>query len=573
MDNRYKYRHNPIVKKIFMTMLIPTIFMNLTTAIASMADAIIIGQYLDDASLSVVTFAMPIFLIINVFSALFAVGGCISMSIDAGKGDKEEANKAFSISIELLLTMGVLLLLAGLFFSRTITGWLGAEEDIFESVELYSRIILMGGPFFVLNTGLAFFVRNDGRPTLSMVGMFASIFVDITLNFVFVGVMKIGVAGAAYSTVIGSIVSVFIVCTHFFHAKNTLKFCFAFDSMAIRIMKNGGSTALQFIYQFVTVLIMNHFLANLSGTGGVVIYTVVINLSTVALSLFEGISQTIQPMVSNYFGEKSYRKMKEVLRLAFITTLVICGSIMILLEAMPQWIPMIFGIDDAALMANSVIAVRIYTAGMIITTVNVVISYYLQSIEQTLMSAVIVSLRNFVLLLCAVFVLGKLFGMNGIWAAYPVAEVLTFLVGIGMICAKQKKLEKTGKHIDIFLLDETVEGNTECYTYDSMNDTFPDFCDIVLQSLAKRGDRCGEMAQDAENYLLQLGEGIKKKKGNYIEMEVNGLEKTIIIRDNLNHADIPVNIQDTIKSDSNSDYGPVLGWNRLIRKGIKSEEV
>ena len=197
--------------------------------------------------------------------------------------------------------------------------------------------------------------------------------------------------------------------------------------------------------------------------------------------------------------------MKEVLRLAFITTLVICGSIMILLEAMPQWIPMIFGIDDAALMANSVIAVRIYTAGMIITTVNVVISYYLQSIEQTLMSAVIVSLRNFVLLLCAVFVLGKLFGMNGIWAAYPVAEVLTFLVGIGMICAKQKKLEKTGKHIDIFLLDETVEGNTECYTYDSMNDTFPDFCDIVLQSLAKRGDRCGEMAQDAENYLLQLG--------------------------------------------------------------------
>lgn len=573
MDNRYKYRHNPIVKKIFMTMLVPTIFMNLTTAIASMADAIIIGQYLDDASLSVVTFAMPIFLIINVFSALLAVGGCISMSIDAGKGDKEEANKAFSISIELLLAMGVLLLLAGLFFSRTITGWLGAGEDIFESVELYSRIILMGGPFFVLNTGLAFFVRNDGRPTLSMMGMFASIFVDITLNFVFVGVMKIGVAGAAYSTVIGSIVSVLIVCTHFFHAKNTLKFCFAFDSMAIRIMKNGGSTALQFIYQFVTVLIMNHFLADLSGTGGVVVYTVVINLSTVALSLFEGISQTIQPMVSNYFGEKSYRKMKEVLRLAFITTLVICGSITILLEAMPQWIPMIFGIEDAALMANSVIAVRIYTAGMIITTVNVLISYYLQSIEQTLMSAVIVSLRNFVLLLCAVFVLGKLFGMNGIWAAYPVAEVLTFFVGIGMICAKQKKLEKTGKHMNIFLLDETVEWNTECYTYDSMNDAFPDFCDIVLQSLARRGECSGEMAQDAENYLLQLGNGIKKKKGNYIEMEVNGLEKTIIIRDNLNHADIPVNIQDTIKNDSNSDYGPVLGWNRLIRKEIKNKEV
>ena len=570
MKNRYHYKHNPIVKKIFMTMLIPTIFMNLTTAIASMADAIIIGQYLDDASLSVVTFAMPIFLIINVFSALFAVGGCISMSIDAGKGDKEEANKAFSISLELLLSMGILLFTAGLFFSHAITGWLGAGEDIFESVELYSQIILLGGPFFVLNTGLAFFVRNDGRPTLSMVGMFASIFVDITLNFVFVGVMGIGVAGAAYSTVIGSIVSVLIICTHFFNTKNTLRFCFAFDSMAIRIMKNGGSTALQFIYQFVTVLIMNHFLAALAGTSGVVIYTVIINLSTVALSLFEGISQTIQPMVSNYFGEKSYRKMKEVLRLAFITILVICGSTTLILEVMPQWIPMIFGIEDASLLAKSAVAVRIYTIGMIITTVNVVVSYYLQSIEQNFMAAIIVSLRNFVLFLSAVFVLGKLFGINGIWAAYPAAEVLTFIICMGMICLKQKKLVKGGSCTNLFLLDETVEKSTECYIYYSVTDNFEDFCGSVFTYLTESRNCCLETIQNTENYLSQLKNGIKER--NYIEIEWNGFDKKVIVRDNLNHADLSVNIQDTIKNNGNTDYGPVLGWNRFICNEIENEK-
>ena len=570
MKNKYHYKHNPILKKIFMTMLIPTIFMNLTTAIASMADAIIIGQYLDDASLSVVTFAMPIFLIINVFSALFAVGGCVSMSIDAGKGDKENANKAFSISIELLLSMGLLLFIAGLFFSRAITVWLGAGDDIFESVELYSRIILLGGPFFVLNTGLAFFVRNDGRPTLSMVGMFASIFVDITLNFVFVGVMGIGVAGAAYSTVIGSIVSVLIICTHFFSAKNTLKFRLAFDSTAIRIIKNGGSTALQFIYQFITVLIMNHFLAGMAGTEGVVIYTVVINLSTVALSLFEGISQTIQPMVSNYYGEKSYRKMKEVLRLAFITILLICGSATLILEVMPQWIPMIFGIEDASLLAKSAVAVRIYTIGMIITTVNVVVSYYLQSIEQNFMAAIIVSLRNFVLFLSAVFVLGKLFGINGIWAAYPAAEVLTFIICMGMIRQKQKKLVKGGSCTNLFLLDEKVEKSTECYTYYSMTDDFEDFCGSVFTYLTESRNCCLETIQNTENYLSQLKNGIKE--GNYIEIEWNGLDKKVIVRDNLNHADLSVNIQDTIKNNGNTDYGPVLGWNRFIRNETKSEK-
>ncbi len=569
MKTSYHYKHNPIVKKIFMTMLLPTIFMNLTTAIASMADAIIIGQYLDDASLSVVTFAMPIFLIINVFSALFAVGGCISMGIDAGKGDKKEANKAFSISLELLLSMGILLLIAGLFFSHTITGWLGAGKDIFESVELYSRIILLGGPFFVLNTGLAFFVRNDGRPTLSMVGMFASIFVDITLNFVFVGVMGIGVAGAAYSTVIGSIVSVLIICTHFFNAKNTLKFHFAFDSMAIRIIKNGGSTALQFIYQFVTVLIINHFLTGLAGTEGVVIYTVVINLSTVALSLFEGISQTIQPMVSNYFGEKSYRKMKEVLRLAFITILVICGSVTLILEVIPQCIPMIFGIEDVTLLAESAVAVRIYTIGMIITTINVVVGYYLQSIEQNFMAAIIVSLRNFVLFLSAVFILGKLFGINGIWAAYPASEFFTFIICMGMIYLKKKKLEKDGSCINIFLLDEKVEKSTECYTYYSVKDDFENFCGSVFTYLSENENCCMEMIKNTQKYLSQLKNGIKKE--NYVEIEWNGFDKKIIVRDNLNHADLLVNIRDTIKDNANTDYGPVLGWNRFIWNEIQSE--
>ena len=177
MKNTYCYKHNPIVKKIFLTMLAPTIFMNLTTAIASMADTVIIGHYLDDASLSVVTFAMPIYLVINMFSALFAVGGCIAMSIDSGRGEKDNANKAFSIAVELMLLMSALLVLGGLFFSQTITGWLGAQEDVFDLVEIYSKIILLGGPIFILSTGLAFFVRNDGRPTLSMVGMFSSIFI------------------------------------------------------------------------------------------------------------------------------------------------------------------------------------------------------------------------------------------------------------------------------------------------------------------------------------------------------------------------------------------------------------
>lgn len=563
MEKSYLYKHNPIVKKIFLAMLAPTILMNLTTAIGSMADTVIIGHYLDDLSLSVVTFATPIYMIINTFAALFAVGGCIAMSIDSGKGAKENANKSFSISMLLLTFTGIILLLAGIFFSAPITHWLGAEKDIFDSVETYSKIILVGGPVFVLNIGLAFFVRNDGRPTLSMVGMFASIIVDIILNVVFVGMMNMGVSGAAYSTVIGQLVSAVIIGSHFLSSKNTLKFRFAFDSTALRIIKNGGSAALHFVYQFVTILIINHFLSELAGTNGVVIYTVVFNLSTVSLSVFEGISQTIQPMISNYFGEKSYKNIKETMRLAFVTVLIICGSVTLLLELFPETVPVIFGIEDNLLIQQSAVAVRIYAVSMIITTVNVVLGYYLQSTEQNFTAAVMISLRCLILFLGATILLGKFFGMNGVWAAYTTAEVLTFIICLLMLRAKQSKFRKNGTKANLLLLEEEIEKGITCFTFNCMTDKTDDYLKTVSEKINESSAVKENVCLDAEAYLKALEKCSVAKKGKYIETEINDTAKKIIIRDNLDHSELKENIQSLVANGSNADYSPVLGWNRI----------
>ncbi len=540
-------------------MLAPTIFMNLTTAIGSMADSVIIGQYLDDLSLSVVTFALPVFMVINILSALFAVGGCIAMSIDSGKGKKENANKAFSISMELMVFAGILLFLSGLFFSRTITGWLGAGKDVFDLVEIYTRIILMGGPFFIINTGLAFFARNDGRPTLSMIGMFSSIISDIILNFIFVGHLDMGVAGAAYSTVIGNIISILILVTHFFSSKNTLRFRFALDSTVIRIVKNGGSAALNFVYQFITILIMNHLLASLAGTDGVVIYTVVFNLTTVSLSVFEGISQTIQPMAGTYFGEKSYKNIKETLRLAFIAILIICGSVTVLLEIFPEIVPVVFGIDDVELVHQSAVAVRIYAISMILTTVNVVIGYYLQSTEQRLLSAILISLRCLVLFLIATFTLGFIFGMNGIWAAYTVSETLAFIVCIIMIRAKSRKL----RTVNILLLDKETADNIECYTCNLNKNSFSEFKADIINEI-KNSDTVKAYAELSDRYLTELENSTTLKKGRFVEVEINPKAQKIIIRDNLDHSKL--NIED-FALNADSSYSPALGFNRLCLEG------
>ena len=547
MEITYTHKHNPIVKKIFLAMLAPTILMNLTTAIGSVADTIIIGQYLDNESLSVTTFATPIYMIINTFAALFSVGGCIAMSIDAGKGKKESANKAFSTSIELLAFTGLLLLLGGVFFSSTITHWLGAGSNVFEAVREYSFIILAGSPLFMLNIGLAFFVRNDGRPTLSMVGMFASIAVDVTLNFVFVGKLGMGVSGAALSTVLGQIASIVIICMHFFTSKNTLKFRFALDKTVFRIIKNGASSALHFVYQFLTILIINHFLSVIAEADGVVIYTVVFNLSTVSLSVFEGISQTIQPMVSNYAGEKSFRKIKETMRLAIIAIFVICGCVTLFLELKPELVPIVFGIDGVVMVEKAAVAVRIFATSMIIMTINVVIGYYLQSTEQNLMASVIVSLRCFALFLAATFGLGILFGLNGVWAAYTVSEILTLFIIVCMVKYKQKKLMKSGINSNFMLLDDTVEKGAVSYICNLKKDNYDDYL-LAVEKAVQESNMDENSIRTAIDYLRELKRSAEQDKAKYIEVEINSTINKIIIRDNLKHA---------------TEFDTVLGWNRI----------
>lgn len=552
MGRRNGGKLDPIVKKIFLAMLAPTILMNLTTAIGSMADTVIIGHYLDDASLSVVTFATPIYMLINTFAALFAVGGCISMSIDAGKGEKKQANASFSIAIEMLLFIGILLFCVGLFFSGPVARLLGAGKDVLESVRVYAQIILLGAPLFVLNIGVAFFVRNDGRPSLSMAGMLLSIFVDIILNLVFVGALQLGVAGAAYSTVLGQLVSLLVIGSHFLSSKNTLRFRFTMGKAAFRILKNGASAALQFVYQFLTILILNHFLTKLAGTDGVVVYTVVFNLATVSLSVFEGISQTIQPMISNYHGEGSVGSIRHTLRLAVLTVFLICGTVTVLLELFPNVVPLVFGLDDGELIRRSCDAVRLYALSMILTTLNVVLGYYLQSTEQSILAAILISLRSFVLFLLATIVLEKLFGMNGVWSAYLVAEVLSALICLVLLRAKQKKLQTNGIRANLLLMDTSLENSIETVTFPRK-----DFSLDEAEEWLKRRSFPSSVHTDAIRYLEERMKSEAPKKDACIRLEAIGAWGKLIIRDNLTHAAVK------IPFESKAETSPVLGWNRL----------
>jgi hypothetical protein len=197
-------------------------------------------------------------------------------------------------------------------------------------------------------------------------------------------------------------------------------------------------------------------------------------------------------------------------------------------------------------------------------TLNVIIGNYLQSVELGQITSILVSLRCCVLLLVCVFILGGIFGLGGIWAAYTVAEILTFMVFIAINIIKRKKLSKNNVRADIFFLDKKVEESCESLVYKCNTNEYERFCNEIKILADKISIYNEKMLAAALEYLLKLKDVIVDKNGKYIEAEFNASDEKIIISDNLSHDKLK---DDFAKiTDESMEYGPVLGLNRICIK-------
>ena len=427
-----------LVRKVFLAMLVPTILMNTVTCITALADTIIVGNFLGESALASITFSTPAYMLINTLAALIAVGGTTLMSIAIGSGNKEESDEIFSLMMLLGVITGVVFAFMGAMFIDPIVKILGARGELAELTREYALIVFYFTPVIVMNIALAFIVRCDGRPNLAMAGMLAAIIANIVLDLIFIIPFQMGVAGAAWATGASQAISAAIIATHFYSKKNTLKFVKPSLSKSISIFKGGAGTSLHFVYQFIAILFFNNFIMQLAGGVGIVVYTVVMNVSTVAMSIFEGLSQTVQPMFSVYHGEGNNKAIKATYRLSLTATLVLGGAVTAILLLFPHALVKAFGVTDVSAMSMSVAAIRIFSVSIILMTFNVIMGYYYQSTERVVLAAVIVALRNLAALLLGVIVLGGLFGINGIWGAYIFAEIATFAAWFAYVKRKER---------------------------------------------------------------------------------------------------------------------------------------
>lgn len=407
-----------------------------------LADTFFISLAEGADGITALNLVLPLYSLIFAIGSMIGVGSATRFKIYQARGDKE-AGFYFTNSILFAFIFGLLFSLAGLFVPGAIVRLLGGTDEIVAIGIPYTRIFLLFAPFFMMNYICNAFVRNDGNPSLAMAATFSSSIFNIIMDYVLMFPLKMGMAGAALATAFSPIVGISICCIHLFSGKSSVHLQRQYPSLRRlgRACQLGVAAFMGEISSGVTTMVFNFLILGLAGNTGIAAYGVVANVAIVGTAVFNGISQGSQPLLSDYYGRNDGRSVRKILRLSMITGITAAALIILFTNLVPEQIVAAFNSENNAEMASyAVFGVRLYFTGFLFAGFNIIGTGFLSATESAAWAFLTSVLRGFVAIsLCAV-ILAALFGMTGVWLAFPVAELLTTLLMVIAIVRSVRKM-------------------------------------------------------------------------------------------------------------------------------------
>ena len=422
------------IKALYRKYLLPSISATLVTSIYILADTMMVGRGVGAVGIAALNLLLPVFSLFFGTGMMFGVGGSVLFSISRGRQEETMCRRYFTAALMLALLTGMFYGTAFQIWFDPVTEFLGRNESMDLFVRQYGRILIAGVPVFVCSSFFQAFVRNDKEPKRAMAAVIAGGVSNVILDYVFIFPMGMGMAGAAAATVIGSLITVVILLTHFISPANTLKLTRRFGLREMRASAvNGASSFLVEMTGGIVIFLFNRQLLSYVGDLGVVVYGIVSNSALIAASIFNGISQAAQPVMAINFGAGKRERVEETRRRA----LKAAAAAGILFTAIglicPQVLVYAFVEPTKEIIAMGVTAVRIYFLSFLAAGANILFATYFQSVLKPGFAMGICMLRGIILNGAFVFLLPMFFGVNGIWAAMTVTECLTLLCALIML--------------------------------------------------------------------------------------------------------------------------------------------
>lgn len=432
------------IAKLLVTFSVPAIIGMLVNSLYNIIDRIFIGNGVGSLGIAGITLGFPIPIVTFAFSMLVGIGATTLVSIRLGEQRREEAEKIVGNAFTLFIIISVVLTVLGLLFLNPLLKLFGASNEVLPYARDYIRIILLGTVFGSIGFGMNSFIQAEGNPRMAMATMILSAVVNAVLAPIFIFLLKWGMTGAGLATVIAQAFSGIWVFSYFARGKSVLKLRKKNLKPDLKIIgKIATIGAPSFLMQLASSLlgvITNKALIAYGGDVALSGMGIIYSIQSLMLMPVFGICQGAQPIIGYNYGAKKYNRTKQALKLAIIgaTVIIIIGFLAIRLS--PEKFIMLFNSKDKELIKFGTNAILIFFFFMPIVGFQILGSNFFQAIGK-MRPAMILSLsRQVIILIPAVLILPKFFGLNGVLYSGPLADLLSTILTAVWLAVQLKKL-------------------------------------------------------------------------------------------------------------------------------------
>ncbi|MGI5958456.1 MAG: MATE family efflux transporter [Massiliimalia sp.] len=415
--------------------IIPTYLTSLFNTVYTMVDGIFVSSYVGTNALAAINIVYPIVNVLTGIALAFATGGSAIAALRIGAGKQEEANRIFSVSM--LASIGIGCLLSVLIWMNLSSwlGLLGATALTMVDCKIYAFWWLIGTPVVIGKELFTYFIRIDGSPTYSFLTALSGGILNILLDYIFVGCLKMGILGAALATILGLLLSFCMGIYYFLKKKKIL--CFKLRGLSVwcglRCMVNGASEFVNQLAIAITTVFFNRTAMTFAGEDGIAAVSIIMYLQFLFIGVYFGFSMGMAPPMSYAYGDQKFDICHILETYAYrffaIASVVIYGLTFLLAPLGVSF----FAQTGSTVYDLAVWGMRLYGLGFLCSGLNIFAAIRMMAYGKGYFSGMITFLRSFALLLLFLTVLPKYLGMNGIWLAVPGAEVCTFFVALASL--------------------------------------------------------------------------------------------------------------------------------------------
>ena len=427
---------NSSMFKLFFRFSVPNVVSAIFLSSYFIIDGIFVGLYLGSDSLAAMGLVMPFIMMCFALADMIAVGSSVQISIQLGQGKIQRAKMIFSACVLIIFSLSCTIALLAYLSYDFLISLLNTAENIKALSKEYVFVFICFAPIIMLSFAMDNYLRICAKTFYSMCVNIAVTIINISLVYIFIAHLKLGLFSAALATCIGFSIGTFLSFLPFIFSKLSLKFSSLYMSFKLfkNIIYNGSSEFFNTISFAIFISFANTILLKLSGVNAVAVFSIILYIDAFISIIIISLCDSMQAAFSYNLGAKNLQRIKSILKTLFSISFFVSLSSFLVIYFFHKNILSLFvqeGEFEIFELANK--ALILFSFIYLFLWFNISSSSFLTALNKPTSSLAIALMRNCFLPILGLYTLPLFFGLNGVFASLFVSNVLTCLLAIFLL--------------------------------------------------------------------------------------------------------------------------------------------